>query len=270
MKSYVYTGAATLGVVGIITAVLLGGIDNNPEDNSAIYGNPSITHSATPSPSASPSDDPSSPAETTETPIAEAVPIGPNVGENNNSLIDDGQTYDYTNPNQETVALAPPQEMRLRDDGSVYFINSETGAEIDQPEGPAASEPSTGNNDAVAPIGAGTDNDKRKIAETYRDYLNALYNNDYEQACNHVSIPAGMNIEGCMDKLAQWNTAYPIVSEYSVDQYKLMDIQGDSANVSPWVIKDSAGNKAVKVTLSRSSNDPSVWLISEKVITQVS
>lgn len=269
MKSYIYTGAVTLGVVGIITAVLLGGIDDKPDDNSAIYGNPSMTQSATPSASASPDADESSPEATPEAPTAEAVPVGPNVGENNQSLIEDGQDYDYTNPNQETVALAPPQEMRLRDDGAVYFINSETGEEISQPVTPPAAGTPIALGEGVAPVGAGTDNDKRKIAETYRDYLNALYNGDYEQACSHVNIPAGIGMEGCMAKLAQWNSTYPIASEYSVDQYKLTDIKGDSANVSPWVIKDNAGKPATQITLSRSANDPSVWLISEKVITQI-
>lgn len=268
MKRYIYTGAGTLVAAGIITAVLLGGTDNEPAPNAAIYGNQNASQSAFPS--ASPTDEENKEQEgKTEEEPKEATPVGPSVGENNTSLIDDGQTYDYTSPLQDTIELAPPQEMRQREDGGIYFVNPLTGEEIKTPATGSSSSTPVAPGSGVAPVGKGSDADKLKIAETYRDYLNALYNEDYEKACAYVNIPAGMGLGDCMAKLAEWNNMFPIVSEYSVDQYKLTDIQGNSAAVSPWVVKDSSGNKAVKVTFSKSASNPSVWLISEKVITQV-
>lgn len=268
MKRYIYTGAGTLAAVGVITAVLLGGINNEPEKSATIYG--SQTNTQTASPSASPDGKESDkPKDEASKPKDEATPVGPNVGENNDSLIEDGQAYDYSSPLQDTVELAPPQEMRQREDGAIYFVNPQTGEEIQSPvTNPSAGAP-VAPGSGVAPVGKGSDADKMKIAETYRDYLNALYNEDYEQACKHVSIPAGMAMNDCIAKLTEWNNLFPIDSEYSVDQYKLTNIEGNIADVSPWVVKDTKGNNAVKITFSKSASDPSVWLISEKVITQV-
>lgn len=268
MKRYIYTGAGTLVVAGVITAVLLGGMNSEPEPKATIYGNQSSSQNALPSASPTGEENPEKKEKAEETP-KETTPVGPNVGENNTSLIDDGQEYDYTSPVQGSIELAPPQEMRQREDGGIYFVNPLTGEEIKTPAAGSPNGAPIAPGSGVAPVGKGSDADKLKIAETYRDYLNALYNEDYEKACTHVNIPAGMGMGDCMAKLTEWNSMFPITSEYSVDQYKLTDIQGNNADVSPWVVKDSSGNKAVKITFSKSASNPSVWLISEKVITQV-
>lgn len=272
VKRYIYAGLGVLGLAGAGVAVAMT-LSPPSELATAVITPPyssSATPSASPTVSASPSEDAPSPDATT-TPEPETKPVEePTVDilvapadpdstapiTSNNPLSNQKQ-----NPGQEPI-LSASQQMKTRPDGTIYFVDAQTGQEIKEPESVT---PGGGtNNTAPKPVdapGAGSQEDKMNASTSYMNHLNALYNGNWDEACKYVALPAGVSSADCAAKLQKRTSERPLTSTYSINNVTPVDIQGNNATMSPLALKNSEGEGTRAIPMTRSSTDSKMWLI---------
>jgi hypothetical protein len=166
--------------------------------------------------------------------------------------------------------LSAPQEAKTRSDGSTYFVNAKTGQEIKDTT-TTANPPQPIKDTYARPIdapGAGSKEDKTNVANSLAAYLNAIYNKDYQEACTYVSV-AGLTPADCAAKLEKRTSASPLKSAYTVNNVDPIDIQGDTAQISPLAVKNAAGEGTASMIAHRSPAKASLWLIEDKSLLEV-
>lgn len=278
VKRYIYAslGALALTGAGFAAAITLtppsdvatAVIEANASPSASASASPTATKSpiATTSPSESPKPA-ETPTETPEPPVGEeAAQRDPNdtspIGVNDHRF--DAQAI------PEQVTVSPQQEVKTRADGSTYFVNAKTGEEIKNTtttNGPAqpVQDPYARPLDAS---GAGSKEDKTNVANSFVSYLNAIYNKDYKEACKYVSVE-GLTAADCAAKLEKRTSASPLKSAYTVNNVDPIDVQGDTARVSPLAVKNAAGEGTASMIAHRSPASSSVWLIEDKSLLEV-
>lgn len=282
VKRYIYAGLGALGLAGAGVAVAM--TLNPPSDIATAVVEPTYSVSASPSASATasgaPSDAPASPDATTS-PSEEPKPVEEPVVDNLLPPADPDSTAPISsndplvsqkqNPGTEPD-LMPSLQVKTRPDGSTYFVDAKTGQEVKQPEGPAPANPAPVPNQAgpkpVDAVGAGSIEDKTNAATSYMNHLNALYNRNWDEACTYMILPEGVTPADCAARLEARTNASPLPSEYSLNNVNTVDIQGDTGTVSMLALKDKNGSGSRAVSVTRSSTDKAVWLISGKSLTE--
>lgn len=280
VKRYIYAGLGALGLAGAGVAVAM--TLTPPNDIATAIVEPTYTVSA--SPSASPTGstgtpDASASPEATTTPSepakpAEAVTVDTLVPPADPQSTDPiGSNDPFVNVKQDPgnePALAPSQEMKTRADGTIYFVDANTGQEIKAPEAVA---PAAGNNSEapkpVDAIGAGSQEDKTNAATSYMNHLNALYNKNWNEACNYVLLPEGLTAADCANRLEKRTNERPFTSKYSLNNVNTVNVQGNNAKVSSLALKDANGEGTRAVTLTRSSGNAGIWLVDGKSLLDI-
>lgn len=281
VKRYIY---ASLGALALTGAGFAAAITMTPPSDvaTAVVEPNAITASAsgTPSASASASPNGSESPQATTTPSEAPKPVEPPVADtqteakerdpNDTSPISSNNPQFNTKANPEEVMLSAPQQAKTRADGSTYFVNTKTGEEIKDTT-------TTGNTSQpvqdpyARPIdasGAGSKEDKTNVANSFVSYLNAIYNKDWQGACKYVSVE-GLSPADCAAKLEKRTSASPLKSAYTVNNVDPIDVQGDTAQISPLAVKNASGEGTASMKAHRSPANASVWLIEDKSLLEV-
>lgn len=274
VKRYIY---ASLGALALTGAGFAAAITMTPpsdvataviDANAAPSASASASPTATGSPTATPA--PSESASPVETPTAAPeIPLE-NRDPNDTSPVTSNNPLFNTKVNPEEVMLSAPQEAKTRPDGSTYFVNAKTGEEIKDTT-TTANPPQPVKDSYARPIdapGAGSKEDKTNVANSFVSYLNAIYNKNYQEACTYVSV-AGLTASDCAAKLEKRTSASPLKSAYTVNNVDPIDIQGDTAQISPLAVKNAAGEGTASMLAKRSPANPSIWLIEDKSLLEV-
>lgn len=268
LKRYIYAGLGALALTGAGFAVAVTMSPPSDVATAVIEANkaPSASASATPTPSASPqatgtpNETPKPSEEPTKPP---AIPVEQR-DPNDTSPVDSGNPIfnQKANP-QETVNLSPSQEVKTRADGSTYFVEVGTGKEI--------SDTTTGNitNPVQDPYakpldapGAGSKEDKTNAATSLMNYLNAIHDEDFNKACSYVSVE-GLTPAQCLTALEKRTAKSPLKSSYTINNVDPIDIQGDTARLSPLAVKNADGEGTATMLAKKSATNASIWLIAD-------
>jgi hypothetical protein len=268
VKRYIYAGLGALGLAGAGVAVAMS-LTPPSDIASAVVTPPySVSPSASPSASASPSQGTPSPDVTT-TPSPDTKPVEEPTVANIVPPADLDSTAPVSSGNslvtqkQESgkePVLAPAQESKTRADGTSYFVDKTTGEEVKPVQGVSSGAGENPNPKPIDAPGAGSKEDKTNVATSYMNHLNALYKQDWNEACRYVAL-TNISATDCAAKLKERTMQRPLTSGYTIVNVDPIDVQGNKATMSPIALKNSAGVGTRGIPLTRSATDPSIWLV---------
>lgn len=281
MKRYFYAGLGALAIAG---AGIAAAVSLTPPDEvgTAVVapvnsGTPSASATPSQAPQANiepskapvdgkPTDTPSEPPRALESITVDEPPLVRSDTDTSPVNSGDSRVHEIA-PGVSSVPLAVSQKMVTRADGSIYFVNAETGEEIPETQ----SDTPSINDSQSAPVsakpidaaGAGSKEDKTNVSTAYMNHLNALYNKKWNEACSYLVLPSNVDTAKCASYLEARTGRSPLKSTYTLNNVEPVDVKGDSAYISPLALKNSSGEGTAGMTAKRNASAPNGWLIED-------